>query len=51
MLRSQNQRVLKDGKAVEADEDNVAELRALARTFAADRLPVLTALGVASAQA
>ncbi len=46
ILESQNQRLLKDGKAVESAEDNLAELNRQAAEFAEKRLPILKALQV-----
>ncbi len=47
LLFAQGQRVLKDGKALEVVEDNIAELTTQATDFAEKRLPILKALGVA----
>ena len=47
ILESQNQRLLKDGKAVESAEANLAELNRQATEFAEKRLPILKALQVA----
>lgn len=47
ILAAQGQRILRDGKPIEAVEENVAELNAQAKTFAEKQLPVLKALGVA----
>jgi SAM-dependent methyltransferase len=46
LLQSQGQRLLKDGKALEAAEDNLAELERQARVFEQRQLPVLRALEV-----
>ena len=46
MLASQNQKVLKDGKVLESPEENLAELRQIARAFSENRLPTLKALGI-----
>ena len=47
ILEGQNQRLLKDGKAVESAEANLAELNRQATEFAEKRLPILKALQVA----
>ena len=46
ILESQGQRLLKDGKAVESAEANLAELNRQAVEFAEKRLPLLKALQV-----
>jgi hypothetical protein len=46
LLASQNQRLLKDGKAIETAEGNLAELTRQAQEFASKRLPILKALQV-----
>ena len=46
LLAAQGQRIIKDGKAVESAEDNLAELQSQAKAFAEKRLPVLKALQV-----
>src|SRR5262249_29337040 len=46
LLSGQGQRVIKDGKALESPEENIAELTIVARQFAIKRLPVLRALEV-----
>ena len=46
LLSAQGQRVMRDGKAVESPEENIAELTNMARQFATKRLPVLKALEV-----
>jgi hypothetical protein len=38
--------VLKDGKVLESAEENLTELRRVAREFATSRLPILKALGI-----
>jgi hypothetical protein len=43
----QGQRLLKDGKPIESLEDNLAELKQQATSFATNQLPILQALGVA----
>lgn len=47
ILAAQGQGLLKDGKALESVEDNIAELTAQASTFAVKRLPILQVLGIA----
>jgi SAM-dependent methyltransferase len=47
LISKQGQRVVKDGKALESPEDNMAELTGIAHRFAAKRLPILRALEVA----
>jgi hypothetical protein len=42
----QNQRLLKDGKALETAEENLADLIAQAEAFAAKQLPILKALEI-----
>lgn len=46
-LAVQGQRIVKEGKALEGAEDNLAELNAQAQVFAGKQLPVLRALQVA----
>ncbi|EIC23772.1 class I SAM-dependent methyltransferase [Thiorhodovibrio frisius] len=46
LLHSQGQRLLKEGKAIESEEENRAELNKQAEAFAAKRLPMLKALQV-----
>jgi SAM-dependent methyltransferase len=46
ILTAQGQRLLKDGKTLETDEDNLAELTLQATTFAVKQLPILKALQV-----
>lgn len=45
-LQSQGQKLMKSGKVLGSDQDDLAELTAQARTFAVKRLPVLRALQV-----
>ena len=45
VLKGLNQRVVKDGKALETDDENLAEIRGRAELFL-KRLPVLEALGI-----
>ena len=40
------QRIIKEGKTLEVDEDNLAEIAAQARAFEGKRLPLLRKLGV-----
>lgn len=46
LLAAQNQRLTKEGKAIESVEENLAELTGQAQEFVEKRLPVLKALGV-----
>ena len=46
-LASQGHRVVKDGKALETSDENLAELSKQAEEFAERRAPILKALGVA----
>ena len=46
ILSMQNQRLLKDGKALETAEENLADLTAQAEAFAAKQLPILKALQI-----
>lgn len=46
-LAAQNQRIVKDGEALQTESANVAELERQADAFLAAQLPVLKALGVA----
>jgi hypothetical protein len=46
LLAAQNQRILKDGKTLETQEENLAELARDAREFIDQRLPVLRALQI-----
>lgn len=47
ILAMQGQRIMKEGKALEGIDDNIAELTAQAEAFAKKQLPVLVALQVA----
>jgi SAM-dependent methyltransferase len=47
LLASQGQRILKEGKQLDAPEANLAELNALATVFANKNLPILKALMIA----
>lgn len=46
-LKLLNQRLTKEGKVIESDEDNVAELNRQAKEFFEKRLPILKALQIA----
>jgi hypothetical protein len=46
VLAAQNQRLLKDGKALESAEDNIQELVNQANEFVRKRLPILQALQI-----
>jgi hypothetical protein len=46
LLKAQGQRIIKDGKPLESDEENLAELAQQAQAFSAKRLPLLSKLGV-----
>ena len=46
LLSSQGQGMVRDGKTLEAAEDNLVELRAQAKSFAETRLGALQALGI-----
>jgi Predicted methyltransferase regulatory domain len=47
LLTDQGHRVLKDGTPLAAADENLAELAAQANDFAANRVPILRALGIA----
>ncbi len=47
-LAARNQRVVKDGKVLETDAENQAEVRTRVERFRSGRLPVLRQLGVAA---
>jgi Predicted methyltransferase regulatory domain len=47
ILASQGQRLVKEGKAIESAEENIAELTQQAQTFADEQLPILKALQLA----
>ncbi len=47
ILQSQGQKIVKDGKTLEAQEENLTELTAQATAFAKKTLPILKALQVA----
>lgn len=44
ILKSQGQKILKDGKALETDQENIAEITEQANSFATKKLPILKAL-------
>jgi hypothetical protein len=46
LLKAQGQRIIKDGKPLESDEENLAELAQQAQAFSTKRLPLLRKLGV-----
>jgi len=46
VLDSQNQRLLKDGKAIESAEENLTTLNQQAQEFSEKRLPILQKLGI-----
>jgi len=46
VISGQGQRILKEGKALETEEENIVELRSLATVFAEKQLPVLRHLQV-----
>jgi SAM-dependent methyltransferase len=48
VLLEQGKRLIKDGKTLDSKEENIAELKTMARDFAERRLPVLRALGAVS---
>ena len=47
ILSAQGQRLVKEGKALESTDDNLAELTVQAQTFADKQLPILKALQIA----
>ncbi len=47
VLSAQGQKLIKDGKMIEADEDNLAELTEQAKGFAQKQLPIFKALAIA----
>jgi len=47
VLVSQNQKIVKHGKLLETDEDNLAELLSRAQIFEEKQLPILAALNIA----
>jgi SAM-dependent methyltransferase len=47
IMEAQGQRLMQDGKPIVSGTDNIAELARMGQEFAAKRLPILEALGVA----
>lgn len=47
ILQTQGQKLLKEGKTLETEEENLAELAAQAQSFAEKQLPILKALQIA----
>jgi len=47
VLKAQSQRIVKEGKALEKEEDNLAEITKQAEEFMAKRLPILKAMLIA----
>ncbi|MDP1558230.1 MAG: class I SAM-dependent methyltransferase [Nitrosomonas sp.] len=47
ILIAQNQKIVKEGRTLETPDENLAELAALAQTFAEKQLPILKALQIA----
>gem|GEM_PF-1516239 len=47
ILASQAQKLLRDGKAIESDDENITELKKQAEAFAEKQLPILKALQIA----
>ena len=46
VLKSQKQRLVKDEKTLETDDENLAELKQMAKDFTEKKLPVLKAVGI-----
>jgi hypothetical protein len=46
-IAAQGQKLVKEGKALETAEENIAELTQQAQTFAQKQLPILKALQIA----
>lgn len=46
ILRSQKQRIIKEGKTIESDDGNLQELTSQASAFATKQIPILTALEI-----
>ncbi len=46
VLSGQGQRLVREGKPIDSEKENIEELTVMARDFAANRLPVLKALDV-----
>lgn len=47
ILANQGQKIVKEGKTLETDDENIAELTAQAQIFADKQLPILKALQIA----
>ena len=47
ILSAQGQKIVKEGKTLETAEENLAELKEQATTFAEKQLPILKALQIA----
>jgi len=47
ILKSQGQKIVKDGAALESDDANLAELRSQSEEFAEKRMPIMKALEIA----
>lgn len=47
ILRSQGQHIVKEGKTLETEKENLDELNQLASTFSEKQLPILKALQIA----
>ncbi|UZK65035.1 class I SAM-dependent methyltransferase [Sphingomonas sp. M1-B02] len=45
-LRARNERLLKDGKPLASDEENIADLKLRGAEFVAKRVPILRSLGI-----
>jgi len=50
LLQQLGQKLIKEGKTLESDEENLAELTAQAQTFADKQLPILKALQIVDSQ-
>ena len=46
LMQTQGQKLVKEGKTLETDEENLAELNEQAQKFGEKQVPVLRALGV-----
>ena len=46
ILKSQNRSLIRDGKRLETDKDNLAELKEQGKVFIEKMLPVLKTLGI-----
>ena len=47
ILASQNQRLIKEGKVLETEQDNLNELKSQVMEFEIKNLPILQSLGIA----